>query len=365
MEMELRTSGPDTAKRRSGASPGCSQSFHNRLPFSSRLEPEREAMWRLAETFGLGEQAASTRLIRGSGADGLLLERYFRLSWWNAGTEPLRAAQHRAKTQIHSLARARGEWTTLTRAWRAAEREVHSRTWRRWLHDFCAGEAPTERAYLRLAFRAAQQVWSHAARWRAALPDEPERPFEWMAELLAGGIWPLGCAGGSLWFFAWDRTVPKQGDWSAEVGPLAGPQAGLAETMPTGLFLSSPFQQAALSERWEGFLREQGWRALHGPVDEQVAPAEVQLGERIRGARAVIGLIDRLDADFGLPWWMYQELDYASALKKPTVLLSSSCPEEAPLVGLDTIRCAPGTANGRQAERALRRWLEVNVPDAE
>lgn len=264
----------------------------------------------LAGALGLPEEV---RIVEGEGSSGLALERAFRLRWWTRGDEPLRAALHRAKTRVYREARETGRWEQLTGAWREAERSVQGDAWRAPLRRLIQDLGPEDAAFVRLAFRAAQQAASRAARWKAVL--DGANPFIPLTELFAHGAWPLGAVDGALQVFLWNPEVPSR----SEADPTAG--IPLSETAGGVLFLSAPFREADRTARWEEALRSRGWKVVHGPVDEETSSPEAQLGERIRGSSAVLGLAGENDPDFGLPWWMFQELDYARACGRPVAIL--------------------------------------------
>lgn len=284
------------------------------LPFSRNEEPggvvriARE----LARALGLPEEV---RIVEGEGSSGLALERTFRLQWWTSGDEPLRAALHRAKTRVYQEARETGRWERLTGAWREAERVVQGDAWRAPLRRRVQDLGPEDAAFVRLVFRAAQQAASRAARWQAVL--DGANPFIPLTELFAHGAWPLGVIDGALQVFVWNPQAPRSEAGSAAEIPASETSGGV-------LFLSAPFREADRTAQWEEALRNRGWEVVHGPVDEETSSPETQLGKRIRGASAVLGLAGENDPDFGLPWWMFQELDYARACGRPVTILPGS-----------------------------------------
>ena len=131
-------------------------------------------------------------------------------------------------------------------------------------------------------------------------------PFLPVVELLAAGAWPLGIHGGSLWVFVWNEAATSTPDFGP---PL---KFSCPAARKDFIFLSTEFRDAQLASRWKEAFRSRGWHTAHGPVKEDMLPPEAQLGERVRQARAVVGLLDEPDPDYGLPWWMLQGTRWAS-----------------------------------------------------
>ncbi|HSF43845.1 MAG TPA: hypothetical protein VLT87_28900 [Thermoanaerobaculia bacterium] len=309
-------------------------------PFSRGETPD--AIARIArELAGALGLPAEVRIVEGNGVAGLDLERGLRLRWWTSGDEPLRATLHRAKTRVYREARETGRWERLTRAWREAERVVQGDAWRAPLRRLVQDLGPEDAAFVRLAFRAAQQAASRAARWQAVL--DGANPFIPLAELFAHGAWPLGVVDGALQVFVWNpEATPRYESVPTAEVPVSEKAGGV-------LFLSAQFRDAGRTSRWEEVLRSRGWKVVHGPVDEETSSPEVQLGERIRGASAVLGLLGESDPDFGLPWWMFQELDYARACGRPIALIP----------GL------PDDPSASSNDHEIWRWLDANARQGE
>ncbi|HKP71628.1 MAG TPA: hypothetical protein VJT82_01740 [Pyrinomonadaceae bacterium] len=330
-----------------------------REPFSHRLgeaELERHAQ-NLARALGL---RARVRLVYGDAESGLEGERRFRLAWWTHGIEPLRAALQRAKIGAHERAHAAGTSAQLTDAWKRAEQTVNSDVWRERLRELIAGRGAAEVAYLRAAFRFAQQAWSRAARWeaaRAATTARESNPFLSLISLLSAGAWPLGCDDGALWVFVRDESRGRAAEF---VPAFVQPDAVAREKY---VFVSALFRDAALTENWQARLRANGWQTVHGPVSEHSAPPEVQLGRQIRAANAVVGIVEEVDADFGLPWWMFQELDYARACRRPVYLITERGRDDAIVrEHVEPFLLPPDGRTAGDDERAVWSWLEANAP---
>jgi hypothetical protein len=100
---------------------------------------------------------------------------------------------------------------------------------------------------------------------------------------------------------------------------------------------------------------DRGFAVIHGKVDEHTAP-ERQLGARIRTAPVTVAAVSQIDPDFGVPWWMYQELDFAQACGRPAALLSA---DRIADVQPDL---KPFTVNGDIIEDRFWQWLDDTFP---
>ena len=291
--------------------------FCSSLPFSQTLHPNvvRSLAKELLRSLDL---SAQVQLITGNGSWGLHYERLFRLNWWANGREPLRSSLQKAKTKIYARTRVSGNWEQLTNVWQLTDRLIHSQVWRKHLRFLAAGLPSTEYSFLCLIHQIAQQVWSRAARWNATARGNDPNPFLPVLKLLMAKALPLGCWDGHLWICLWDHAAPNPSEVACTMPDFP------VENKKSHIFLSTSFRNTVLTSRWEDTFRLVGWETLHGPVNEEIVPPEFQLGKRIQTARAVVALIDEVDEDFGLPWWMFQELDYASAHRKPVAIVSQS-----------------------------------------
>jgi hypothetical protein len=348
------------------ATESCGAARGHALPFSRRASAAE--LEECAERFvrGLG-LSAGVRVFGGVGLSGLDAERRFRLAWWARGRDPLRAALQRMKVRVFREAEARGASGVLEAAWRAAEREVAGASWRERLRATTRGRAGDDAALLRLAFRTAQQAWSRDARWRAVMRASEPSPFAPMLEMFSGGAWPLGCHDGAVSVMLLDEHAGPSDErghpgsesargetWGAPAAEKVAPR----ERAAGYIFLSAKFRDSAVTRRWESALASAGWATMHGPVAEEETAPEAQLGARIRAARAVLGICDAPDPDFGLPWWMFQELDYARECGRPVFLVTRGA---TPDVGRAHLERLCGTPPDCDAEPELRGWLEANA----
>ena len=294
-------------------------------------------------------------VVAGGGLAGLRGERRFRLSWWTSGEEPVRAALQRLKTSVYRRAADGRAVALLTEAWRGAEQAVYSEQWRQHLRQLTRGYGTPDDAYLRLAFRAAQQAWSRARRWESVMPGDEPSPFAPLLDLFSVGAWPVGCFGGKVWVFLWEKDSDDGGEFGP---PFSPPGLPVARDF---VFLSARFRDSIPVARLETLMRAVGWKVVHGPVSEDAAAPEVQLGARIRESRAVVGLCDAADEDFGLPWWMFQELDYACACGLPVFLASRHGDAGAEWGRTQELYGVAAGQTARDHDPELRRWLEANA----
>lgn len=320
------------------------------LPFSQRVsEVELQRLAEeLLESLSL---SAKVQIIAGNGEQGLEHERRFRLSWWTNGEEPMRASLHRAK--LHAAQRTREEHkeASVLEAWKQTERMTSSQRWREHFRALARQASFDERQYLRIYFRIAQLFWNRAARWDTIFSASVPCPFRPFLALLASGILPLGCHEQTLQLFVWDKASHSTMDF--------GPKPAFRYSMQERhIFFSAPFREAALTERWREAFHAKGWKTVHGSVSEE-APPEFALGQQIAASAAVIGLLNEVDDDFGLPWWMHQELDCACFFKRPTALISPAkiLTAELQLLGLHQISDPLMSQNAPHGEHEIWQWL--------
>jgi len=301
------------------------------------------------------EISAEIQLVECNSIAGLNQERCFRIMWWTNGDDPLRLALYQSKKSMYHQSLVFKKNEKLSKAWQDTEHVVRSTPWRKHLINLINKTTKSGESYLRLFFRTAQQIWSRAARWHAIMPSDLFSPFVPLIKLMAAGAWPLGCYGDTLWVFLWNE---KAKDTIQFGPPLITPQR---ITQKDYIFLCFLFQDTGLTARWEKIFQDKGWNTTFGPVNENVAPPEVQLGKKIREARAVVGLLPEPDPDFGIPWWIYQELDYACACNRPAILVTQNNSSELELKHVKRINCALDDQLKIQEEHRLWRWLQKNA----
>lgn len=301
------------------------------------------------------EISAKIQMVEGNAQSGLDHERRFRTMWWTTGEEPLRVALYQSKIRTYHQSLVSKKNEQLSKAWKDIEHVVRSTPWRQHLLNLINKTTRSGESYLRLFFRSAQQIWSRAARWHAIMTSDLSSPYVPLIKLMAAGAWPLGCYGDTLWVFLWNEKAKD----ATEFGPpLITPQSAVQKDY---IFLSFLFQNSGLTARWEKIFRDKGWNTIFGPVNEDIAPPEVQLGKKIREARAVVGLLSEPDPDFGIPWWIYQELDYASACNRPVILVTQNKSPKLELKHVKTINCALDDQSKIQKEHGFWQWLQKNA----
>lgn len=287
------------------------------FPFSS--------VGREAEIQELGEELVCALGLEGQvtllepDVDGALsLEAWFRRRWWSGKSDAFRDAVHALKFRAMSVTNRRA---IVTEKWREMSEHAQSDLWRSRIRALLKNETAERQRYLRLAFGAGRQVWTRAARWGAAFPDEPN-PFSPMIRLFEISCWPLGWKEGELQLCRCDRT-----DFGEDLPDVQKNQEACGEAQAKIVFVSAPFREAANAGLIQA-IAERGWTPVHGPVEEKFPP-EQQLGGRIGSAAATVGFISAVDPDFGIPWWMYQEMDFARACNRPCALVLGEMRSEA------------------------------------
>jgi hypothetical protein len=295
----------------------------------------------LLEALGL---EGAVVLFEADADSALKAEAYFRRRWWSGTDDSFRDAVHACKFRAHQ---APGRRAAVTEAWLEMVEHVGSAVWRQRLRRLTAGRSAAEIRYVRMAFAAAQQVWTRAARWDAALAPEPN-PFALIARLFERSCWPVGWSEGSLYVCQFSPGVGRE-------RRTVFPEFQLPAAKPDGaaIFLSGRFRDR-FTKHVMGEIVDRGFAVVHGRVGEHTAP-EQQLGARIMAAPVTVAALSRIDPDFGVPWWTYQELDFAQACGRATALLTGSrIAEFQP--GL-----TPFTVSGDMIEDRFWQWLDDTV----
>jgi hypothetical protein len=278
------------------------------LPFSAVAERAfvETASQRLLETLGLKAQAA---VVEATPRQAIASEGLLRRRWWSGQHDDFRDALHAAKFRAYS---APGKQHGVTQAWREMGEHIRSSEWRNHVRKLTAPLAEPDALSLRIAFGAAAQAWTRAARWHAAFGSEPN-PFAQVAELFGHCCWPWGVRDGVL-RIGCVLTQRSAADSALEDSRcVAGAPGG------SSIFLSAPFREPS-SRAIAGQIEAKGWHVIHRQVDERIAP-EIQLGVDIDAAATTVCALVHPDPDFGIPWWMFQELDFAAGRGRPVALL--------------------------------------------
>jgi hypothetical protein len=251
-------------------------------------------------------------IVECNASTALNMEAYFRRRWWFGNDDSFRNAVHACKFRAHTTP---GKSSEVTQAWSKMGERVRSADWRNRIRQLALGKTEREKRSLQLIFGAAQQLWTRAARWNAALGPEAN-PFAIMAQLFERSCWPLGLTAGCLYVCG---IVPEFMPAPATSFPVYNPQ--VFRRRDRTIFLSASFNQTT-NEPILQEIRDRGFKLIHGRVDEFCAP-ERQLAAKILRAAVTVGFIRCFDSDFGCPWWIFQELDFSTACGRPTALLTS------------------------------------------
>jgi hypothetical protein len=290
-----------------------SESFETSHPLSRAPKDE--------EVFDIGASLLQVLGLKGellvmhAGAlASLRAERYFRRRWWSGGEDIFRRAIHECKYLAHAQPERNA---AVTHAWARMKSRVTSSSWRKQIRKLSQGQSQEQMWYLQLLFSAAQQLWTRAARWEAALAPA-SNPFILMTQLFERWCWPLGWNSGKLHICCLTQEGEILGkEFFPDFRPLP------PSPRQASVFLSAPFSEG-FAKRVSSAISDRGMDVVHGWIDEQL-PTEPQLGKRIMDASAVVGIFS-LDPDFGLPWWGFQELDFAEACGRPVALLGKVAP---------------------------------------
>jgi hypothetical protein len=207
--------------------------------------------------------------------------------------------------------------------------------------------------FLRLAFRLAQQAWTRTARSEAVLGARDDSAMRHALALFRRGVVPLGVRAGALHCFRLDERAPRAPRVDVHV-LMSLARAGSRRVFLSGAF-DGPIMTLRLTERFAAL----GWKPYFGPLPERDAPLERRLARRVHASAAVVGIVDEIDPDFGLPLWVHQELDYAAACGRP-VALASPAPADAPIPGVTHVPCEP-VALASDAAHPLFAWLASTV----
>jgi hypothetical protein len=105
-------------------------------------------------------------LQQGSAEQVVSMEAFYRRRWWLGAEDPVREALQGRKFQ--ALNRV-GKERAVREAWAAMTLHVNSPLWREQFRRVSSTSNQLQAHLLRLAFRSAQQVWTRAARFPAAI----------------------------------------------------------------------------------------------------------------------------------------------------------------------------------------------------
>lgn len=143
-------------------------------------------------------------------------------------------------------------------------------------------------------------------------------PFLALLELLRHGAWPLGQWSGAVYVYVLGEPGPAGGGF--EFAPQFELQPA---TVRARIYASAEFRDEKIVRSWHAWLQTRDWELVHERVNENQGPPEFLLGRKIRECAGVLGLA-LAEAEFGLPWWVFQELDFAEACGRPVALVTAS-----------------------------------------
>ena len=291
-----------------------------RLPFSERTDSDvvTQASYDLATTLSLPGPVSP---LVCDAATALRVESNFRRSWWAGCSDLFRDAIHQFKWRMHQA--GNDDPKAFANAWSSMVSHVQSCMWRDHVRSLCAAKTPSEVEYIRRAVGAAQQLWSRAVRWDTAMPYQAN-PFLPFVELVSHGAWPVGFRNGAIQVL---QTRSGQVErcagtgWEASLNSFQG-----CRSSEPYVFLIGPFRDRFTTSVLTA-LRTHDINVVHNQVDE-TRPPEQQLGRMIKSAAACVAAFERYDDDFGLPWWVFQEIDFATACGVPVAVFTGDHRDE-------------------------------------
>ena len=189
---------------------------------------------------------------------------------------------------------------------------------------------------MRSLFRQAQQAWTRAARWQAIMGPQVSSPSALVVALIRSGAWPLGMCNGRFHVL---HIAEEASELTLDPDALDKRLTRRGLPRKNRIFISGRFQDARRTNALVTLLRVSGLTAEFHPVPERAEPIEPQLGRRIMEAQCLLALKCPEDLDFGRPWWVTQELEFATHVGTPVIFAGDEIEECASAIK-DVIRGA-------------------------
>jgi hypothetical protein len=282
-----------------------------KLPFS-RAMTDSMITGCAGELLALFQLQGKTRVIAADARSGMELERRFRLRWWEHMDDPLKLSMHNLGIGIEEkVSQDPALIPALHNAWAAADKLTHGAGWRKLIRQLSGG-GEAGKQYTRIFFRIAQQMVNRGARWEAVFGASRPTPYTYLYEFITGGLLPLGFHDNTFYLHQLSGA------------PAGIPLPGSPPREPAGnrICLCYEFANKAPAALLKNRLEEEGYELFHGPVSDYRIPIESQLASRILHSFAVIVLAENMDPDFGLPVWIFQEMDFAIAAGRPVIVIT-------------------------------------------
>jgi hypothetical protein len=284
------------------------------LPYQQNISTER-ALELASGILQVLNIPGEPKCISSSARDALMLDTFSRYKWWIKRHDRVRWAMHRLGIRIYEKD-ALGKpifSEALSSAFESAKYIGDSREWR--LHFRSLSKANgEEHLYMQLFFRVAQQILSRYIRWRSVFGPKPT-PYEYLLQLTKGGIFPIGFFDNTYYIFNLNGTNTVAHHPVPQI-PTPGNSRDI--------FLCYEFRNSKVYPFILNILTSLDLGIAGGPVNELDEPIEHQLGRKIAGSLCLVAFVEEVDEDFGLPIWLYQEINLALFLKKPVLVITSA-----------------------------------------
>ncbi|MFW6046608.1 MAG: toll/interleukin-1 receptor domain-containing protein [Candidatus Woesearchaeota archaeon] len=288
--------------------------FKQNLPFSKKCCDEniKEIAHDLLKTLNL---SVGVKLIKGLPIEGLLLERQFRINWWDFGLDLYYYSLFKSWQSINKVGEIYKS-EILTLSWVKAMKIINSSSWRTQFYKMTNNKTKSL-SYYRLFFRLSSQNLIRTFRWHVQNNNPNFSPYIHLTKLYTLGILPIGIYKDSLLLF-------KLGNGENLDISFSNSKSSAIETKKNiTIFLSYAFENTHKVEIIKDFLLSKGYEVFSGVVDDNIIPPETILADRILKSNFVFCFIDKYDEDYGFPTWIRQELEYATEKDIPVFLLSS------------------------------------------
>lgn len=284
-----------------------------RLPFSGAMTGSMISGC-AGKLLALFQLQGKTRVIAADAQSGIDLERQFRRRWWEHMNDPLKLRMHNLGIGIEEkVSEDPSLIPALHNAWLEADRLTQGVAWRKLIRQLSSGNEAGKQ-YIRIFFRIAQQMVNRGARWEAVFGTTLPTPYTYLYEFITGGLLPLGFHDNTFYLHRLSG-VPAG-------SPLPDSPATVFTRNRICLCYEFANKEAAASLKTR--LESEGYELFHGPVNDYRTPIEFQLAARILHSFAMVVLAESIDADFGLPVWIFQEMDLALALGLPVIVITSA-----------------------------------------
>lgn len=287
----------------------------SRLPFTEEISTQ-DIFEKGNSLLNMFDLKAQTEIIFASAIQAVELERVFRLVWWLERNDSLRSSMHILGMEIDNFVKAKpSSRLELHEAWYSADQITNSYAWRDQFKSRLILDSSNQE-YYQIFFRIAQQIVNRAARWEAIFTQLRPTPYTILFDLVVAGVLPLGMYKGKLFFHKLTEdsfTSNIQFDINLK-----------RHIVNKKICFCYEFNNIEMAVIIQNKLIQEGYFVECGPVNESIQPIEHQLADRILRSSWLVVLIKEIDADFGYPIWIHQEVDLALVYKIPIILIAKS-----------------------------------------